>query len=211
MAGMQEAAGGKVVEPGQEVYSTREAAERLRVSLRTVQLWSESGVLLAWRTPGGHRRILQSSVEELLRKRGAELARRTASGRYQVLIVEDEPDFRRLFELHLKSWTLPIELESVPSGFDALLRIGAARPDLLITDLRMPGIDGFEMIRSLQASQLIGELEIIVVTALTPHTIAEKGGLPERIAVMYKPLRFEQLRRRLQLLVEGRQRLAVAG
>ena len=55
----------------------------------------------------------------------------------------------------------------MPSGFDALVRIGAARPDLLITDLRMPGIDGFEMIRALQASGAISDLEVIVVTALT--------------------------------------------
>ncbi|MSQ91463.1 MAG: response regulator [Gammaproteobacteria bacterium] len=162
----------------QDVFSTRAAAERLGVSLRTVQLWSEGGVLPAWKTPGGHRPILLSSVEELLRMRGGELARRAESDSYQVLIVEDEPDFRRLFELHLGSWGLPSELQSVPSGFDALVRIGSARPDLLITDLRMPGIDGFEMIRALQASGAINDLEIIVVTALTLHTIAERGGLP---------------------------------
>jgi len=195
----------------QEVCSTREAAERLGVSLRTVQLWSEAGVLRAWKTPGGHRRILLSSVDELLRKRGGELARRAESGRYQVLIVEDEPDFRRLFELHLGSWNLPIDLQSVPSGFDALVRIGAARPDLLITDLRMPGIDGFEMIRALQASEAISDLEVIVVTALTQHTIAERGGLPDRITVLHKPLRFEDLRHRLLQLLEHRQSLAAAG
>lgn len=198
-------------ETEQGVCSTREAAERLGVSLRTVQLWSEAGVLRAWKTPGGHRRILLSSVEELLRKRGGELARRAESDRYQVLIVEDEPDFRHLFELHLGSWGLPIELHSVPSGFDALVRIGAARPDLLITDLRMPGIDGFEMIRALQASEAISDLEVIVVTALTQHTIAERGGLPDRITVLHKPLRFEDLRHRLMQLIAHRQGLAEAG
>ncbi len=208
---LQGVAGGQVEQAEQEVCSTREAAERLGVSLRTVQLWSEAGVLRAWKTPGGHRRILLSSVEELLRKRGGELARRAESGRYQVLIVEDEPDFRRLFELHLGSWGLPIDLQSVPSGFDALVRIGAARPDLLITDLRMPGIDGFEMIRALQASEAISDLEVIVVTALTQHTITERGGLPDRITVLHKPLRFEDLRRRLLQLIEHRHGLAAVG
>ena len=163
-----------------DVCSTREAAERLGVSLRTVQLWSESGLIRAWKTPGGHRRILLASIDELVLRRGGDIARRAHGGNYQVLVVEDEPDFRRLFELHLRSWDLPIELQSVPSGFDALLRIGAARPDLLITDLRMPGIDGFEMLRALKASGAISELEIIVVTALSDHTIQERGGLPRR-------------------------------
>jgi excisionase family DNA binding protein len=190
------------VSTGQDVCSTREAADRLGVSLRTVQLWSEAGLLRAWKTPGGHRRILTSSVEELLKRRGGVSARRPAGGQFQVLVVEDEPDFRQLFELHLRSWDLPIHLASAPSGFEALLQIGASRPDLLITDLRMPGIDGFEMLRALKASGAMGELEIIVVTALTEHTIAERGGLPAGVTVLFKPLRFAELRQRLAQLVE---------
>lgn len=199
-----------MVEAEQDVCSTREAADRLGVSLRTVQLWSEAGLLRAWKTPGGHRRILRSSVDELLLRRGGEIARRDAGSNYQVLVVEDEPDFRQLFELHLRSWDLPIELHCVASGFDALVRIGASQPDLLITDLRMPGIDGFEMLRALKAAGSIHELEIIVVTALTEHTIQERGGLPEGVTVLYKPLRFAQLRRQLAEFVEHRQRLATA-
>jgi excisionase family DNA binding protein len=191
-----------VVDETEDVCSTREAADRLGVSLRTVQLWSEAGLLRAWKTPGGHRRILRSSIDELLKRRTVFTGRRPAGGEYQVLIVEDEPDFREVFELHLRSWGLPIHLTSATSGFDALLQIGASRPDLLITDLRMPGIDGFEMLRALKASGALGELEIIVVTALTGHTIAERGGLPPGVTVLYKPLRFAELRQRLTQLVD---------
>jgi excisionase family DNA binding protein len=197
-----------LVETGQEVCSTREAADRLGVSLRTVQLWAEAGLLRAWKTPGGHRRILLASVDELLRRRAGETSRRPPGGNYQVLIVEDEPDFRHLFELHLRSWGLPIDLQCVPSGFDALLQIGASRPDLLITDLRMPGIDGFEMLRALRASGEISDLEIIVVTALTEHTINERGGLPPGVTVLHKPLRFADLRLHLGQLLEHWQRRA---
>jgi len=197
-----------LLETGRDVCSTREAADRLGVSLRTVQLWSEAGLLRAWKTPGGHRRILTTSIDALLQRRTGVGTRRPSGGSYQVLIVEDEPDFRQLFELHLRSWDLPIQLHSVPSGFDALLQIGASRPDLLITDLRMPGIDGFGMLRALRASGAISELEIIVVTALTEHTIAERGGLPAGVTVLFKPLRFAELKSRLSHLVEHWQRAA---
>ena len=159
-------------------------------------------MLRAWKTPGGHRRILTESVDELLQRREGVTGRRAPSGDFQVMVVEDEPDFRELFELHLRSWGLPIHLTSVPSGFEALLRMGATRPDLLITDLRMPGIDGFEMLRALKASGALGELEIIVVTALTAHTIAERGGLPEGVTVLYKPLHFADLKQRLGHFLE---------
>ena len=72
----------------------------------------------------------------------------------------------------------------------------------------MPGIDGFEMLRALKASGAMSELEIIVVTALTEHTIAERGGLPEGVTVLFKPLRFADLRLRLGQLVEHWQRPA---
>lgn len=196
------------METGRDVCSTREAADRLGVSLRTVQLWSEAGLLRAWKTPGGHRRILTTSIDELLQRRSGVGTRRPSVGNYQVLIVEDEPDFRQLFELHLRSWEMPIQLQSVPSGFDALLQIGASRPDLLITDLRMPGIDGFGMLKALRSSGAISELEIIVVTALTEHTIAERGGLPAGVTVLFKPLRFAELKTRLSQLVEHWQRAA---
>lgn len=199
-----------MAETGDDVCSTREAADRLGVSLRTVQLWSEAGLLRAWKTPGGHRRILNASIDELLKRRSGVGARRAPSGDFQALVVEDEPDFRQLFEMHLRSWGLPIHLTSVPSGFEALLQIGASRPDLLITDLRMPGIDGFQMLRALKASGTLSELEVIVITALSEHTIAERGGLPPGCTVLYKPLRFAELRQRLVPLV-ARWQQAAAG
>ena len=198
------------MEAGRDVCSTREAADRLGVSLRTVQLWSEAGLLRAWKTPGGHRRILTASVDELLQRREGVTGRQAPRGLYEVLVVEDQADFRQLFELHLRSWGLPIQLTGAPSGFEALLQMGASRPDLLITDLRMPGIDGFEMLRALKASGALGELEIIVVTALTPHTISERGGLPDGVTVLYKPLQFADLRQRLSELV-GQRPASAAG
>jgi excisionase family DNA binding protein len=55
--------------PDDAYLSTREAAELLGISLRTAQLWVENGVLLAWKTSGGHRRILRKSVDALLTER----------------------------------------------------------------------------------------------------------------------------------------------
>jgi excisionase family DNA binding protein len=52
-----------------ELMTTREAAEALGVAVRTVQLWVEAGVLTAWKTAGGHRRIPRAALEELLVER----------------------------------------------------------------------------------------------------------------------------------------------
>ena len=73
----------------------------LGVSVGTVQLWSESGLLQAWKTAGGHRRVIRASVEKLLHKAPATPSRETTieppskadqrgGRRLQVLVVEDD-------------------------------------------------------------------------------------------------------------------------
>lgn len=191
-----------------EFWSTREAADLLGVSLRTVQLWTEAGVLKAWKTAGGHRRISQNAVARLLRERAHALAPAPGTGRLRVLVVEDEPDFRKLYELHVGGWDLPVDLDTAANGFDALLHLGAVRPDLLITDLRMPGMDGFEMIRALRRDSNLRDLDILVVTALAAADVENRGGLPAGIEMLHKPLSFEHLRSRVAARIQARLRHA---
>ena len=74
--------------------STREAADMLGVSLRTAQLWVENGALLAWKTTGGHRRILLHSVQKILdeRKLASGQAPSTNPQALNIASVEDDPD-----------------------------------------------------------------------------------------------------------------------
>ena len=185
-----------------DVLSTREAAERLGVALRTVQLWVEGGVLPAWKTAGGHRRISRVAVERLIRERTAALSDSpavpvSATGsdvQLHVMVVEDEPELLRLFLMVIAGWDLPITVTPAHNGFEALLRMGQSCPDLLVTDLNMPGMDGFKMIASLRG---VGEafegMDIVVVTALAPEEIARRGGLPVGVRVFHKPVPFDAL------------------
>lgn len=183
-----------------DVLSTREAAERLGVALRTVQLWVESGVLPAWKTAGGHRRISRVAVEKLIAERSHALlgqgnaAAQSNDRPLRVLVVEDDPDMLKLICMVMEGWDLPLQLRTATNGFEALLRIGDESPDLLLTDLNMPGMDGFRMIASLQGHQQGREaLRVVVVTALTPAEITQRGGLPETVTVFTKPLPFDDL------------------
>ena len=186
----------------EDVLSTREAAERLGVALRTVQLWVESGVLPAWKTAGGHRRISRVAVERLIEERRHALAgnvERASAGpagsdRLRVMLVEDEPEQRRLLTMMVERWGLPVDLITANDGFEALLRMGQACPDVLFTDLNMPGMDGFRMVSALRAMGKAYEaMDIAVITALTPDEISARGGLPAGVRVFYKPAPFDDL------------------
>ena len=190
-----------------DVLSTREAAERLGVALRTVQLWVEGGVLPAWKTAGGHRRISRAAVERLIGERSAALSGDSQRGglsglsgsapadlRMKLMVVEDEPDLLRLFTLVIAGWDLPIDVTPAGNGFEALLRMGQDCPDLLVTDLNMPGMDGFKMIASLRSvGQAFENMDIVVVTALAADEIEHRGGLPVGVKVFHKPAPFDAI------------------
>lgn len=197
--------------------TTREAAQLLGVSLRTAQLWTEAGLLEAWKTEGGHRRISRESIERLLvnpavtAQAGREEeapAGKTASPRrpLSVLVVEDEPTTRRLYEARLSSWAGQPRISLAGNGYEGLVRIGLDRPDLLITDLLMPGMDGFRMLEVIRAQPELAAMEIVVVTGLTPADIEARGGLPAGIRVLPKPVPFEELATIATRIEAGRRR-----
>ena len=177
-----------------EYLSTRQAALRLGVSLGTVQNMVESGALEAWKTAGGHRRIPLSSVEALLARRRAMMPS-TQDGNVplDILIAEDDPTLQTLYRMTMESWQLPLKLRIVGNGFDGLLQVGQRVPNIMIADLMMPGMDGFEMIRQLRQNPDLARMDIIVVSAIDRQEIAERG-LPSDITVFGKPIPFHELK-----------------
>lgn len=182
--------------------TTRQAGEALGVAVRTVQLWVESGVLPAWRTAGGHRRIARSAVEKLMAERAQVIARPAVKNEagsaeprsLKLLVVEDDPDLLRLFSLIVEGWDFPVELTTAVNGFEGLVRVGEIRPDMIVTDLNMPGMDGFQMVRSLKKpGSGFDDLNVIVVTALSKGDIKDRGGLPEGVTVFQKPVPFQEI------------------
>jgi excisionase family DNA binding protein len=184
------------------LMTTREVGEVLGVAVRTVQLWVESGALPAWRTAGGHRRIARSAVDRLIRERTDMLASvvqgtpeqavsEPQNRALRLLVVEDDPDLRQLFSMVVEGWNFPVELGTAMDGFQGLVRIGQWMPDMVVTDLNMPGMNGFEMVRSLRsAGAPYAGLQIVAVTALSACDVADRGGLPQGTAVFQKPVDF---------------------
>lgn len=177
-----------------EYLSTRQAALRLGVSLGTVQNMVESGALEAWKTAGGHRRIPTASVDAMLaRRRTLTPSAAEAGEQLDILIAEDDNTQQALYRATLESWALPIKLRLVNNGFEGLMQVGQRAPDILIADLMMPGMDGFEMIRQLRANPALAQMDIIVVSAIDVREIREKG-VPADVTLLRKPVPFHEIK-----------------
>jgi excisionase family DNA binding protein len=184
--------------------TTKEAATMLGVSVGTVQLWSESGLLQAWKTAGGHRRVIRESVEKLLHKAPVSLRQEAATEppnlvkpngdrRLQVLVVEDDVNLLRLYETRIAMWPMSPQVTVANNAFAALLIMGRTCPDLLITDLRMSGIDGFVMLNALQKAPEASGTRIVVVTGMDKSEVEARGGLPPGVEKLDKPIPFDRL------------------
>lgn len=174
--------------------TTREAAVMLGVSIGTVQLWTENGQLEAWKTAGGHRRVVLESVERLLRRPADEAPLpRAALRRPTVIVVEDDVHLLRLYEARISRWPRSPQVICVTSAVLALLRIGRQAPDMLILDLNIPGMDGFAMLHALRQSGVVQDTAIAVVTGMDEAAVEAQGGLPADIDVFSKPVPFDRL------------------
>ena len=176
--------------------STAHLARRLGVSVPTVQRWVDLGHLKAWKTVGGHRRIDAESAENFIRiqtqQRGgdamdaAPLAEAVVP--FSVLVVDDNPDDRDLLCALVEIAVPGARIIVAPNGFDALIEVGKAMPDLIVTDITMPHMNGVEMIRHLSTQ---GDARPPAIVAVSSHSLAhidKLGGLPASVILLAKPV-----------------------
>ncbi len=172
--------------------TTREAAKLLDISVRTAQQWVERGRLVGWKTEGGHRRISYDSVQKLMRQR--QTGKKDTAAPLPVLIIEDDATLLKLYRMQMATWPVDIAIYVAANGYEGLVMVGEVAPRLLICDLRLPGVNGFQIIRSLCEIPRYRDMEIVVISGLWPSEIEAHGGLPERVRLFGKPIDFEQLR-----------------
>jgi len=169
---------------------TGHAAKVLGMSVGTIHKLVAKNELQAWKTGGGHRKITIASLEEYQR-RFEQIPRQSPSkdGQLRVLLVEDDAVTRQMVQGYCNNATLPVHCTAIASGMEAMIRITDIQPDLLITDLDMPGIDGFELLHLLRQNPRFDPMAVMVLTTLTPEEIQARGQLPQGTVCISKPVK----------------------
>jgi CheY-like chemotaxis protein len=106
---------------------------------------------------------------------------------------------------------MPVDCTAMSSGLEALIDIASIRPDVLIADLNMPGVDGFELLRTLRGNPMFLKMTTLVISALSQAEIDARGGLPESTIYMAKPINMQWFKGFFAALMASRQSEPAAG
>jgi excisionase family DNA binding protein len=170
-----------------------QAAKFLGVAQSTIRKWSDQGRVPAFYTPGGHRRYRRRDLEAFLDRSGP-------GGRTEgplVLVVDDDAGLRELIRVSLSLDGYSVR--EAASADEALAAIEDTAPDLVLLDVVMPGVDGWQMLQRMQERH--GSIPVIMFSGKVDEQSAadaEQRGASDFIGKPFDP---QQLIERAKQLV----------
>jgi excisionase family DNA binding protein len=165
-----------------------QAAKYLGVAQSTIRKWSDLGRVPAFYTPGGHRRYRRGDLDAFLERSGPGAKTRTGP---VVLIVDDAAAVRELVRTNLEAEGYSVrEAESAKAGLEAL---EAEAPDLVLLDVMMPEVDGWEMLRQVQDRFGVGAIPVIVFSGKVEERSVSEASTRGARGFLGKPLDLQHL------------------
>ena len=151
----------KSITPEMEYLSTRQSAKVLQVSLGTVQKMVELGELIAWKTRGGHRRILASSLDQQLQRRKRAMRQKTAQNCIAVGIFRRIENGQELLDA-IQDWQLKVDMEIAVDSLEGLMKAVSIAPDLIFLDALIPPVEQVHLIHYLSKNKDKQRIPILV-------------------------------------------------
>jgi excisionase family DNA binding protein len=183
-------------------FTTFEISQICEVNPTTVQNWVKEKKLKAYATPGGHRRVRREDLAAFMKEFGMPIPKELEPERALVLIVDDEPDVLDLLHSIMETDSGELEVLTATGGVEALLIIGERKPDLLILDIMMPGMNGFEVCRKLKANETTSKIKIVAVTGDHDPSLRQRILQTGADLFFTKPLDVASFREQCLKLVE---------
>jgi len=177
--------------------TTGEIADRLQVTIPTVKRWIREGHLTAFRTAGGHYRVTDDELSRFETQQGIPTS---AEEPLRVLVVDDDA---RFLEAVVEALQIDgqFRVETAHDGYDGLIKIGTFRPHLLVLDIRMPELDGFEVCRKVKGDPITNGTRILAITGYVEGSARERIFEAGADAYLEKPLRLERLQAEVNRLL----------
>ena len=163
-----------------------QAAKYLGVAQSTIRKWSDQGRVPAFYTPGGHRRYRRGDLDNFLERSGP-----SGGSGPTVLIVDDDPKLREYVRVNLEM--AGYSVKEAGSADEGLGVLDESTPDLVLLDVMMPEVDGWEMLRRVQERHGVGAIPVIMFSGKVDEQAAEEAASRGAQAFIGKPFNPQEL------------------
>ena len=167
-----------------------QAAKYLGVAQSTIRKWSDNGRVPAFYTPGGHRRYKRGDLDRFLDRSGPSSAGGGGEGPV-VLIVDDDARIREYVRVNLEMEGYTVR--EAGDGEEGLEVLEESTPDLVLLDVMMPGVDGWEMLRRVQERHGVGTIPVIMFSGKLEEPVAEEAAKRGAQGFIGKPFNPQEL------------------
>ncbi|MHB8420062.1 MAG: response regulator [Myxococcales bacterium] len=186
-------------------FTSHQVGDILQVNPSSVVKWINDGILPAFRTPGGHRRVEATELVRFANHHGMPVPPELVSiAHTRVLIVDDEPRFLSAAKRALEPFAASFAVRTSPSGIDALMMIGASKPDILLLDLRMPDLDGLQFLEQLPSIENAKDIRIVAMSGEMNEALAERCRALGAVECLEKPVKVAEMVELLQSMRRSR-------
>lgn len=180
------------------VYTTFDISRLCDVNITTVTNWINEGKLLAFKTPGGHRRVSHDDLIKFLTQYHMPIPSELAQGRKIFMVVDDEQDLCQIIKNNIQAEWSDVTIEIATDGFEAGRKIAELVPDLVLLDLKLPGIDGFEICKNIRKDEKLKEIKIIAMSGIDVKESKDKILAAGADDFLEKPFTFELLKKKIE-------------
>ena len=182
--------------------TTGQIAASCQVTIPTVKRWIREGHLAAFQTAGGHFRVteeefrrFQDALRMPVERDGAEV-----EALPKILIVDDDAALLDTLWEAL-TWDGRYKVEVAQDGYEGLIKVGSFAPNLLILDIRMPGLNGFQVCRRVKADPATRGTRILAISGHSVQHTLEQISEAGADGFLEKPIRLDDLQREVARLV----------
>jgi len=150
-----------------KLLSPKEVATQLGVAPVTIRLWAQENKLPFTTTAGGHRRFKQQDIDEFITQH-----MNVQSPKLTVLIVDDNEPHAEFLSEYISQLDHSINTVIALDGFEAGQLIYETKPDLILLDLIMPGMEGYSVCKRIKNNPTTANIQVIAMTGFsTPENI----------------------------------------
>ena len=173
-----------------------EVAAHCGVSYEAVKKWVNSGKLKASFTPGHHRRIAEDDFRAFLHRYQWPPLPEDTGGPRRVLIVDDDPEIVKLLSTFCRK-AGGYALATAGDGFAAGIQMATFCPEVVLLDLMMPKLDGFEVCRQIKSAPRTQHIQVLVMTGTSTDEHRQQAMACRADGFLGKPFKLAELKKRL--------------